>query len=102
MCRRLIAAHEANYHVKCLVSLYNEVRYADAKTVEPDSDRMNHAVALAELVNSSDEALMDALTAPALMMADPSVLLEQLGTIVTRRDHSTKPKYWILRYCPDL
>ena len=99
-------AQEAKYHTKCLVSLYNKVRDADAKTVEPDPDRMNHAVALAELVTYIDEARTDALVAPVFVLADLAALyttlMEQLGTIMTGRVHSTKLKNRILRYFPDL
>ena len=45
-----LIAQEAKYHINRLVFLYNKVRDSDAKTAEPDPDRMNHAVALAELV----------------------------------------------------
>ena len=38
------------------LSVQQQVRYADAKTAEPDPDRMNHAVALAELVTYMKEA----------------------------------------------
>ena len=51
-----LVAQEAKYHIKWLVSLYNKVRDADAKTAEPDPGRMNHAVALAELVTYMEEA----------------------------------------------
>ena len=51
-----LVAQEAKYHIKWLFSLYNKVRDADAKTAEPDPDRMNHAVALAELVTYIEEA----------------------------------------------
>ena len=61
MCRILIAAHETNYHAKHLVSLFNEVRNTDAKMAEPGSDRLNHAIAIAEQVTYSEDARMDAL-----------------------------------------
>ena len=89
-----LIAQEAKYHIKCLVSLYNKVRDADAKTAEPDPDRMNHAVALAELVTYIEEARTDALVAPVFVLADLAALytmrMEQLGTIITGRVHSTK------------
>ncbi len=101
-----LIAQEAKYHTKCLVSLYNKVRDADAKTAEPDPDRMNHAVALAELVTYIEEARTDALVAPVFVLADLAALyttlMEQLGTIMTGRVHSTKLKNRILRYFPDL
>ena len=101
-----LIAQEAKYHTKCLVSLYNKVRDADAKTAEPDPDRMNHAVALAELVTYIEEARTDALVAPVFVLADLAALyttrMEQLGTIMTERVHSTKLKNRILRYFPDL
>ena len=101
-----LIAQEAKYHTKCLVSLYNKVRDADAKTAEPDPDRMNHAVALAELVTYIEEARTDALVAPVFVLADLAALyttrMEQLGTTMTGPVHSTKLKNRILRYFPDL
>ena len=89
MCRILIAAHESNYHAKYLVSLFNEVRNTDAKRAEPDSDRLNHAIAIAEQVTYSEDARMNAIVAPAFVLADLAALyatrMEQLGTIVTKR-----------------
>ena len=91
-----LIAQEAKYHTKCLVSLYNKVRDTDAKTAEPDPDRMNHAIALAELVTYIEEARTDALVAPVFVLADLAALyttrMEQLGTIMTGRVHSTKLK----------
>ena len=101
-----LIAQEAKYHTKCLVSLYNKVRDADAKTAEPDPDRMNHAVALAELVTYIEEARTGALVTPVFVLTDLGALyttrMEQLGTIMTGRVHSTKLKNRILRYFPDL
>ena len=37
----------------------------DAKMAGPDSDRFNHAIAIAEQVTYREEARMDALGAPA-------------------------------------
>ena len=67
---------------------------------------MNHAVALAELVTYIEEARTDALVAPVFVLAYLTALyttrMEQLGTIMTGRVHSTKLKNQILRYFPDL
>ena len=75
---------------------YNKVRDADAEISEPDSDRMNHAVDLAELVTYSEEARIDALVAPVFVLAAIySTWMEQLGTVVTRCVHSTKLNHQI-------
>ena len=67
---------------------------------------MNHAVALAELVTYIEEARTDALVAPVFVLADLAALytthMEQLGTIMAGRVHSTKLKNRILRYVHDL
>ena len=67
---------------------------SDAKPAEPDQNRMNHAVALAELVTYNRGSPRDALVAQVSVMADltaqHTTWMQQLGTIVTRRDHLTK------------
>ena len=72
----------------------------------PDPDRMNHAVALAELVTYIEEARKGTLVAQVFGLADLAALctmsVEQHGTIVAGCLHSTKPKNRILRYFPDL
>ena len=84
---------------------YNKVRDTDAKTAEPDSNRMNHAVALAVLVTYNEEARADALVAPVFVLADLAAIyttrMEQLGTIITGRVYSTKLNNKMLRYFPD-
>ena len=73
--------------VKILVSLYNKVGDADAKTAEPDSDRMNHAAVLAELLTSFQRKPICGRPGSSI-----TTWMEQLGTIVTRRVYSTKLK----------
>ena len=100
-----LIAQEAKYHVKCLTSLYNKAR--DTKmNKDPDEDDINHGIALAELVAYIEEARMDSAVAPVFKLTDLVTLyntrLEQLGTVLTGRVHSTELKNRILRYFPGL
>ncbi len=61
-------AQDVQYHLKCLVSLYNKAR--DTKITLDDQDDINHDIALGELVSHIDEACMDALVAPVFKLAD--------------------------------
>jgi hypothetical protein len=81
-----LVAQEAEYHLKCLVSLYNKAR--DTKTTEePDQDDVNHGIALAELVSYIDEARMDALVAPVFKLVDLTTMYtnHQAGTTWSSR-----------------
>ncbi|KAJ8372691.1 hypothetical protein AAFF_G00280200 [Aldrovandia affinis] len=99
-----LIAQDAQYHVKCLVSLYNKARAT--KTTVDEQDDINHGIALGELVSYIDDARMDALVAPVFKLVDLTRLyttrLEQLGTVLTGRVHSTKLKDRIITYFPDL
>ena len=59
-----LVAQDAEYHEKCLVSLYNRARRAKTCSTELDGDDVNHGIAFAELVSYIDDALkMDDLVA---------------------------------------
>ena len=53
-----LIAQEAKYHTQCLVSLYAKARNSKLSE-EPDTDRANHGIALAELVCYIDETRAD-------------------------------------------
>ena len=97
-------AQDALYHVKCLVSLYNRTR--DTKRNLDDQDDINHGIAFGELVSYIDDARMDSLVAPVFKLADLTGMysnrLKQLGTVLPVRVHSTKLKYRIMAYFPDM
>ena len=100
-----LIAQEAKYHATCLTSLYNKAR--DTKLNEdPDQDAVNQGIALAELVSYIEEARMDSDVAPVFKLIDLATLyktrLEQLGTVLTGRVHTTELKNRILRYFPNL
>ena len=100
-----LIAQEAKYHVKCLTSLYNKAR--DAKFCEEtESDAINHGIAFAGLVSYIEECLMSDQVAPVFKMVDLANLytnrLDQLGTSVTNRVHTTRLKERILAYFPDM
>jgi len=102
-----LIAQDAQYHVQCLVSLYNRVR---AKEAKPSSDSdvytMNEGIAFAELVSYIEDCCLDSTTAPVFKLADLvnmySTRLIQLGTDVVERVHSTKLKNRILNYFHDM
>ena len=91
-----MVAQDAEYHVKCLVSLYNRARGTDTYTAESDVDAVNHGIAFAELVPCIEDARMDNLVAPIFKLSDLVSLysnrLKQLGTEVAGSIHSTKLK----------
>ena len=101
---RDLIAQDAQYHVKCLVSLYIKARAT--KTTVEDQDDINHGIALGELVSYIDDVRMDALVSPVFKLADLTSLyttrLEQLGTVVTGRVHSTKIKDRVMTYFSDM
>ena len=99
-------AQDAEHHVKCLVSLYNRARGAKTCSTELDVDDVNHGISFAELVSYIEDAKMDDLVAPSFKLSDLATpysnRLEQLGTIVSGRIHSTKLKDRISSYFPDM
>ncbi len=62
-------AQDVQYHLKCLVSLYNKASYT--KITLDGQDDINHGIALGELVSHIDDARIDALVAPVFKLADP-------------------------------
>ena len=91
-----LIAQDGQYHVQCLVSLYNRAR----ETQKSDADTVNHGIAFAELISDIEDACMDDLVAPVLNLC--STRLEQLGTDVKGRVHSIKLKGRLLGYFQDL
>jgi len=98
-------AQEAQYHLPCLLSLYNRAR--ETKTSEVSgADQMNHGLAFAELISYIEDARLDSLVAPIFKLSNLVELyktrLGQLGTDVVGRVHSTDLKKRILAYFPDM
>ncbi len=101
-----LIAQDTQYHPQCLVSLYNRAR--ETKLSEKtDADAINHGIALAELVSYIEDVSLDNLVAPVFKLTDlanlyGTRLLQQLGTKVEGRIHSTDLKNRILGYFPDM
>lgn len=99
-------AQDAEYHIKCLLTLYNRARASKSCSSDRDVDAINHSIAFAELVSYMEEARVDNLVAPIFKLSDLANLyssrLERLGTKLPGRVHSTKLKNRILAYVPDM
>ena len=99
-------AQDAEYHIKCLVALYNRARETKSCDAETDVDAVNHGIAFDELVSYMEEAHIDNLVAPIFKLSDLANLyssrLEQLGTTLPGRVHSTKLKNRILTHFPGM
>ena len=106
-----LIAQDAQYHVQCLVSLYNRAR--DRKQPEESDeesdvheDTVNHGIVFAELVSYIEDVCIDNLVAPVFKLTDLihlySTRLKQLGTDVVGRVNSTQLKDRILGYFPDV
>ena len=71
-----------------------------------DDDTVNHGIAFAELVSYIEDSRMDNLVAPVFKLKDfvslYSTRLNQLGTHVTGRIHSTKLKDRLPGYFLDM
>ena len=100
-----LIAQDTQYHLQCLVSLYNRARETKVSD-DFDVDTMNHGIAFAELVSYIEDSRMDNLCAPVFKLTDLvnlySTRLKQLGTDVTGRIHSTKLKDRLLGYFQDM
>ena len=100
-----LIAQDAQYHVQCLVSLYNRARESKASDVT-DPVCVNEGIAFAELVSYIEDSQKDSLVAPVFKLADLVNLyatrLKQLGTDVVGRVHSTKLKDRILGYFQEM
>jgi hypothetical protein len=68
-----MVALDAQYHNKCLVSLYNRVCTIKSCT-ETDVDAVNHGIALAELVSYIEDVNDDQLVAPIFYLSDLTTL----------------------------
>ena len=101
-----MVALDAEYHIKCLVSLYNRTREAKTCTTESDVDALNQGIAFAELVSFIEEARIDDLVIRIFKLSDLANLysnrLKQLGTLLSGHVHSTKLKNRLLSYFPDM
>ena len=100
-----LIAQDAQYHLNCLNSLYNRAR--ETKLSEDSNrDRMNHGLAFAELVSYIEETRIDTSITPVFKLSDLVTLyttrLEQLGSNVVGRVHSTDLKKKILAYFFDM
>ena len=100
-----LIVQDAQYHVQCLVSLYNRARETKLSD-DFDVDSVNHGIAFAELVSYIEDSRMDNLVASVFKLTDLvnlySTRLKQLGTDVTERIHSTKLKDRLLGYFQDI
>ena len=54
-----MVAQDAEYHVICLVSLYNRARGTETYSAESDVDAVNHGIAFAELVSYIEDSRID-------------------------------------------
>lgn len=101
-----MVAQDAEYHINCLVALYNRERASKSSSSDRDVDAINHGIAFAELVSYMEETRVDNLVAPIFKLSDLANLysrrLEQLGTKLPGRVHSTKLKNRILAYFLDM
>ena len=96
---RDLIAQDAQYHLHCLISLYN--RATETKPSDNfDVYTVNEGIAFAELVSYTEDSRMYALVALVFKLTDLvnlfSTRLKQLGTDVVGRIHSTKLKDRIL------
>lgn len=87
------------------MSLYNQSRDSKACT-ETSKEVTNHGLALAGLISYIEDVRMDSAIVPIFKMTDLVSLynkrMEQLGTPVEGRVHSTKLKDRILSHFPDM
>ena len=101
-------ALDAQYHRKCLISLYNRMRKhcRDDGSFSGDNSMSVEAVALAELVSYMEESALDDDTVPVFKLSDLIKLyterLRQLGVEVSSRINSTRLKNRLLTAVPDL
>lgn len=99
-------AIEAQYHLKCLSSLYKKAKSKLAMDESDDVDDARlHGIAFAELVAHLDEIKKKKSTSP-VKLAELAKLykdrLEQLGVQIDTRIHTTRLKNRLLAAIPDL
>jgi hypothetical protein len=96
-------ALEANYHSKCLISLYNKASRYTTNIDDDGPDSQRHGIA--ELVAYLEDCRNDEDVAPVFKLADLvelyKVRLKQLGDVQIRC-HSTRLKSRLLLAFPDL
>lgn len=101
-----MVAQDAEYQIKCLVTLSNRARASKSCSSDRDVDAINHGIAFVEPWSYMEEARVDNLVAPIFKLSDLANLyssrLEQLGTKLPGCVHSTKLKNRILAYVPDM
>ena len=99
-----LIAQEAKYHPQCLVSYYNKARALEAGRNRDDD--ANHSIAFNGLVSYIEDVRMDNLVAPVFELKDFVQLyttsLEELGTPVTGRVHSSRLKEKLLNHFKDM
>ena len=99
-----LIAQDAKYHVQCLVSYYNKARALQAD--KGHDDDMNDSIAFDGLLSYIEDVRMDSLVAPVFELKDLVKLyatsLEQLGTSVEGRVHSTRLKERLLDHFQDM
>ena len=94
-----LIAQDSQYHLQCLVALYNRAREAKLFK-EPDGHAVNHGIAFAELVSYIEDTRNDNEVTSVFKLADLVNLysnsLKQLRTEVEACIYSTRLKEWIL------
>ena len=102
-----LIAQDGQYHLQCLVALYNRARGAKSSK-EPDVLAVNHGTTFAKLVSYIEEACKDNAVTPVFKLADlvnlymPSNELKQLGIEVEGCINSKKLKDRIMGYFQDM
>ena len=98
-----MVAIEAKYHRNCLRALYNTITPAALK--DEDEDRL-HGIAFAELAVFMEDMYADEDNATVFNLSNVANLyktrLEQLGSMVTNKIHTTRLKNRLLSVLPDL
>ena len=98
-----MVAIEAKYHRNCLRALYNTITPAALK--DEDEDRL-YDIAFAELVVFTEDMHADEDNVPVFNLSNVANLyktrLEQLGSMVTNKIHTTRLKNRLLSVLPDL
>ena len=94
-----LIAQDAQYHLSCLVSLYNQARETSSSQ-DSSGNALNHGIAFAELVSYIEDCRKDTESAPIFKLTDLIELyntrLVQLGSDADSRVRSTRLKERIL------
>lgn len=102
-----MVALEAKYHTKCLTKLYNRARAAAASTsADAGVDTRLNGIAFAELVTFMEDTRKEEGIIPTFKLSDLACMyktrLEQLGTSVDGRIHTSRLKIRLQAVLPDL